>query len=67
MDSHPDNIEVDKQTGDLWVASSYILHDIADVLEAYESNKTKAEAMIAPSQVIITFYIDLDKHLGVGA
>ena len=49
--SHVDNIDVDRGTGDLWIGSHYVLHDIADVLSAYEKNRTEAAGMISSSQV----------------
>lgn len=51
LDSHLDNIEIDQRTGDLWIGSHYILHDIAAVLNAYETDKEAANLLIAPSQV----------------
>ena len=49
--SHVDNIDLDRGTGDLWIGSHYVLHDIADVLSAYEKNRTEAAGRISSSQV----------------
>ena len=49
--SHVDNIDVDRTTGNLWIGSHYVLHDISNFLSTYEKNKADTRGMISSSQV----------------